>query len=654
MLGWNGRDPRMTEWEQRRLDPSTYRELFNATSDALFVHDVQGRIVQVNARACVMFGFAREQLLGLSVAALSSNEDSYTQERAAEQIRRTMIDGESVFEWRCRQNGGEMFWAEIALRRFEIGALPYLMASIRDIEARKRMEAQLRQSEHRFETIFNSTSTMLAFTERTHGCIIDVNNAWLENMGMSREQALGRTGKDLGLWANPEDRQRVLAMLETAGRACDIEADLVMGGRTFPAQLSVQHVERNGDLYILWEVGDLTERKRAEAEQEQLRSQLLQVQKMESIGRLAGGIAHDFNNILSAILGFGDLALDLLQKDSTAYEFVAEMVRAGERAGELTKQLLAFSRKQVLLPRIVDPAAVMREVEPMLRRLIGEDVHLNLVLDPETSTIRVDTSRLEQVIVNLVVNARDAMPNGGTLTLETTNVEFDDSYLVTHADARTGPHVMIAVSDTGVGMDAVTRARAFEPFFTTKGPGDGTGLGLSTVYGIVKQSGGWVWLYSEPGRGTTFKLYFPHVSGSPTPLERGDVSPPASPRSDTVVLMVEDDPQVRLLVATILGGAGYTVLVAANPLEAIEMEQQYSGEIHVLLTDVVMPHMNGRQLAEKITARRPDARVVFVSGYTENTIIHRGEVDEGVNFLSKPITSNRLLRMLARVLARDR
>jgi two-component system cell cycle sensor histidine kinase/response regulator CckA len=644
----------MNEWEQRRLDPSTYRELFNATSDALFVHDTDGHIVHVNARTCTMFGYSREQLLSLSIDALSSNNEPYTQAHAAEQMRRAMLEGHCVFEWHCRQNGGELFWAEIALRRFDMDARPHVMASIRDIEARKRMEAALRESEQRFETIFNSTSTMLAFTERFSGCIVDVNNAWLQTMGMRREHALGKTGKELGLWADPEDRTRVLTQLALHGRVRDMEADLVMGGRVFPALLSVHHVERNDDRYILWEIGDLTERKRAEAEQEQLRSQLLQVQKMESIGRLAGGIAHDFNNILSAILGFGDLVLEMLPKDATEREYVAEMVLAGERASELTKQLLAFSRKQVLQPRIVDPCAVMRQLEPMLRRLIGEDVNLQLLLDAETGSIRVDASRLEQVIVNLVVNARDAMPKGGTVTLETTNVEFDDSYLVTHADARIGPHVMIAVSDTGVGMDAVTRARAFEPFFTTKDPGAGTGLGLSTVYGIVKQSGGWVWLYSEPGRGTTFKLYFPQSDGAPSPVEHSEPLSPASPRSDTVVLMVEDDPQVRLLVATILGGAGYTVLVAGNPLEAIEMEEQYSGDIHVLLTDVVMPHMNGRQLAEKITARRPNARVVFVSGYTENTIIHRGEVDEGVNFLSKPITSNRLLTMLARVLARER
>jgi two-component system cell cycle sensor histidine kinase/response regulator CckA len=634
------------------MNLETYRELFDATSDALFVHGPDGCVVLVNASACTMFGCTREEALGLSIAELSSSEPPYTQEYAAEHLGRVRAEGERAIEWRCRRRDGTLFWAEIALRPFELDGRPHVMASVRDIDMRKRMEAALGESEKRFETIFNATSTMLAFTERSRGCIIDVNEAWLRTMGMSREQAIGKTGAELGLWANRDDRTRVLAQLDACGRLRDFEADLVMGGRMFPAQLSVQHVERYGERYILWEVSDLTQRKRAEAEQEELRSQLLHAQKMESIGRLAGGIAHDFNNILSAILGFGDLAMVLLTKESIAHEYVAEMVRAGERAGELTKQLLAFSRKQVMQPRIIDPSAVVRGLEPMLRRLLGEDLDLQLEL-AEASTIRVDAAQLEQVIVNLVVNARDAMPEGGTLMLETANVDFDGTYVTTHADAQIGPHVMIAVSDTGVGMDAVTRARAFEPFFTTKAPGQGTGLGLATVYGIIRQSGGWIWLYSEPGRGTTFKLYFPAAGALPTSAVDRE-SPPALPRADTVVLMVEDDPQVRLLVATILGGVGYTVLVAANPLEAMAMSEQYSGEIHVLLTDVVMPTMNGRQLAERIRAQRPNVRVMFVSGYTENTVIHHGEVDAGVNFLSKPITANRLLSMLARVLARER
>ncbi|HVH97246.1 MAG TPA: PAS domain S-box protein [Enhygromyxa sp.] len=628
---------------------SLYRELFDATSDGLFVLEADGRIVLVNARACTMFGFTREQALSLAIGQLSVDEPPYTQAHAMQHIARALAEGKHSVEWLGRHLDGRLFWVEVALRPFELDGRPHVMASVRDIDPRKRMEQALRESERRFETIFNATSTMLAFTERAQGKIIDVNEAWLRKTGLSREQAIGKNGAELGLWANMDDRARVLAQLDAHGRVPEIEVELVMGGRQFPAQLSVQHVQRDGERYILWEVADLTERKRSEAEQEQLRSQLLHAQKLESIGRLAGGVAHDFNNMLSAILGFGDLALMMLPNHSMARDYVAEMVRAGERASELTKQLLAFSRKQVLQPRIVDPVLVVHRLEPLLRRLSGEAVDLQLAL-ATTAAIRADASQLEQAIVNLVVNARDAMPDGGVLTLETANVDFDSAYVASHADANIGPHVMIAVSDTGVGMDAVTRARAFEPFFTTKGPGEGTGLGLASVYGIVKQSGGWVWLYSEPGRGTTFKLYFPAASESPIAELASAPSIATAPRDHTVVLLVEDDSQVRPLIATILSAAGYIVLIAESPREAIELAEQHDGEIHVLLTDVVMPSMNGRQLAERITAQRPSVRVLFISGYTENTVVHRGEVDEGVHFLSKPITATRLLAMLARAL----
>jgi PAS domain S-box-containing protein len=631
------------------LGASAYRDLFDAASEALFVHDVDGTIVLVNERTCAMFRATREEILALSVGDLSSNEPPYTNEGALAQVRRALAEGECRFEWRSRRRNGELFWSEVALRRFELDGRPSVIASVRDIELRKRMEAALRESEERSVKIFNAASTMLAFTERSEGRIIDVNEAWLRTTGLSREQTLGKTGRELGLWAHAPDRDRILGALEAAGHVHETEADLVMGGRKLAARISVQHVDMRGDRYILWEIADLSEKKRAEEEREQLRDQFLQAQKMESVGRLAGGIAHDFNNVLSAILGFGDLATVLLQPGSTVSGYVSQMIRAGERASALTNQLLAFSRKQVLQPRVVDPAAAVRAMEPMLRRLIGEDVELKLELAPTTSPIRVDVSHLEQAIMNLVVNARDAMPDGGTLTLETANVEFDDAYVSTHADVGAGPHVMIAVSDTGVGMDAATRARAFEPFFTTKSAGKGTGLGLSTVYGIVKQSGGWVWLYSEPGRGTTLKVYFPRSAEAVA--EPSDVrAVHLRPATETVVLVVEDDPQVRSLVATILGEGGYTVLVAADPREALELSARHAGDIHLLLTDVVMPHMNGRQLAELVVAARPATRVMYVSGYTENTVIHRGEVDQGVNFLSKPITAARLLGMVARVL----
>ncbi len=636
------------------LGPSAYREIFEGVNEAIFVHDLAGRIVLINARTCAMYGCTREEALRLSIADFSLDESPYGQREAIANIDRARAEGEYAFEWRSRRRDGSLFWTEVALRAFDLDGRPHVMASVRDIDARKHIEASLRASEERFAKIFNATSTMLAFTERAQGRIIDVNEAWLAAAGARRQDVIGKTGTELGLWADAADRGRILEALEERGHVREIEAELVMGGRTLPARISVEYIEMHGERYLLWELGDLSEHKRAERDQEHLRTQLLQSQKMESIGQLAGGIAHDFNNILSTILGFGDLVIRTLPAGSKEATYVAEIVRAGERASELTKQILAFSRKQVMQPRVVDPVEVLRGMEAMLRRLIGEHIALELALAPATSPIRVDVSHLEQAIMNLVVNARDAMPDGGTLTLETANVDFDGSYASTHADALIGPHVMIAVSDTGLGMDAATRARAFEPFFTTKGPARGTGLGLSTVYGIVKQSGGWVWLYSEPGRGTTFKLYFPRSGQS------GDALEPLSdaawshvrPQVDTIVLMVEDDPQVRLLVATILGGAGYTVLVAGDPREALEMSGSYAGDIDLLLTDVVMPHMSGRQLADKITAARPNTRVMYVSGYTENTIVHHGEVDEGVNFLSKPITSSRLLGMVARVLAR--
>jgi PAS domain S-box-containing protein len=631
------------------LEGSAYRELFEGASEALFVHEVDGTILLVNERTCAMFGAARDEILALNIGDLSSNEPPYTNEGAVAQVRRALAEGECRFEWLSRRRNGELFWSEVALRRFELAGRECVLASVRDIELRKRMEAALRESEERSVTIFNAASTMLAFTERSEGRIIDVNEAWLRTTGLRRDEAIGKTGRQLGLWAHPHDRDRILGVLEAKGRVHEVEAELVMGGRTRPARISVQHVDMHGDLYFLWEIADLSEKKRTEEEREQLRDQFLQAQKMESVGRLAGGIAHDFNNVLSAILGFGDLATALLQPGSTASEYVGQMMRAGERASELTNQLLAFSRKQVLQPRVVDPPSAIRSMEPMLRRIIGEDLELKIDLSRATHPIRVDVSHLEQAIMNLVVNARDAMPDGGTLTLETGNVEFDDAYVSAHAEVSPGPHVMIAVSDTGVGMDAATRARAFEPFFTTKGPGKGTGLGLSTVYGIVKQSGGWVWLYSEPGRGTTFKIYFPR-SPDAVVAPSDVLMVPVGPTEETSVLVVEDDAQVRSLVETVLGQAGYTVLVAADPRAALELAERHAGPIHLLLTDVVMPHMNGRQLAERVLAARPETRVMYVSGYTENTVIHRGEVDQGVNFLSKPITAARLLGMVARVL----
>ncbi len=385
------------------------------------------------------------------------------------------------------------------------------------------------------------------------------------------------------------------------------------------------------------------------AERKRLEEQLLQAQKMETIGRLAGGIAHDFNNLLTAIIGYSSILLRHCSQDHPLRAEIEEIEKAGQRAAALTSQLLSFSRKQVLQPRVVDLNSVVTNLERMLRRLIGEDVELVTVLKPELGRVRVDPGQIEQVIMNLAVNARDAMPAGGKLTIETDNVELDEHYAREHVSVRPGPYVMLAVSDTGCGMDKETQAHIFEPFFTTKERGKGTGLGLATVYGIVKQSGGNIWVYSEPGQGTTFKLYFPCVAGQAEMLTQKTESV-SQLRGTETILLVEDDQQVQSLAARVLREQGYKVLETSNGKEALHLAAHYLAEIHLVLTDVVMPGMSGRVLVDHLKSLRPELRVLYLSGYTDDTIVHHRVLDPGASFLQKPFTPQGLARKVREVL----
>jgi diguanylate cyclase (GGDEF)-like protein len=395
--------------------------------------------------------------------------------------------------------------------------------------------------------------------------------------------------------------------------------------------------------------GDMTERKRAREALRQSEEQLRQSQKMEAVGRLAGGVAHDFNNLLTAITGYSQLALNGLGDRDPVRKDIEEIRKAADRAASLTHQLLAFSRRQVLEPKVLDLNAVVADMETMLRRLIGEDIDLISILDPAAGQVTADPGQLEQVLLNLAVNARDAMPQGGKLVIETANAELDEAYAARHVAVRPGPYVMLAVSDTGHGMDAETRARVFEPFFTTKEPGKGTGLGLSTVYGIVKQSGGHIWVYSEPEHGTTFKIYLPRVEdAAETPVPHAQPLTPAG--GAETILLVEDDGGVRSLARRVLESKGYRVLEARQGDEALAISAWYDGPIALMLTDLVMPGKGGRELARCFASVRPDMRVLYMSGYTDNAIFQQQVFDPGTAFLSKPFTPDELARKVREVL----
>ena len=538
---------------------------------------------------------------------------------------------------------------EAIVEGLETGADDYLVKpfSVRELLTRVRSQldaahtrtSALRASETRFRRLAESGIIGISIADES-GRILEANEAFLRLTGYSREDLLGGTldwahltapnGRELGAGNSPGP--------DRVGRSWEREY-LRKDGSRVPVLVAVAPLEGSESMSLSL---DLSERKRLE-------EQFRQAQKMEAVGRLAGGIAHDFNNLLSVILSYAVMIEGELQPDEPLRADVAEIRTAGLRATELTKQLLAFSRQQVLDARVLDLNQTVSAMEKMLRRLLGADVELTVLPASGLWSVKADAGQIEQIVMNLAVNARDAMPRGGKLTIETANVELDEDYASAHHDVAPGSYVMFAVTDTGIGIDKDTVARIFEPFFTTKEKGKGTGLGLATVFGIVKQSGGHIWVYSEPGTGTTFKVYFPRVTGA---AETRTSERPGfdSGRGNETILLVEDDDQVRALARNILRRNGYVVLEAPNGGEALLICEQYGSKINLLLTDVILPRMSGRQLAERLTPMRPEMKVLFMSGYTDDAILQHGVLDSGVAYLQKPLTPASLTRKVWGVL----
>ena len=510
-------------------------------------------------------------------------------------------------------------------------------------EGRRHADEALRQTEERYRDLVENARDII-YEHDLNGNYTSSNKAGEQITGYSREETLELNIADT---LAPEYLEKAKEMVrrKLAGEPVTAyELQLIAkDGSRIAVEVNTRLVFKDGlPVGVQGIARDVTARKLLE-------EQLRQSQKLEAVGQLAGGVAHDFNNLLTVIGGYTGMLLHRLPPEDPQYRSLNEIKEASNRAAALTRQLLAFSRKQVLQPRVFALNTVVDDLEKMLRRMIGEDIRFSTNLRAKSGNVKADPSQIEQVIMNLVVNARDAMPSGGTLTIETDNVELDESYARQHISVVAGSYVLLAVSDSGTGMDEQTKKHIFEPFFTTKESGKGTGLGLSMVYGIVKQSGGNIWVYSEPGTGTTFKIYLPRVV-EPAQEYKQDETASQLPKATETVLLVEDSEMVRNLAKEILETTGYRVIVAASGSEALLVCEQFKETIHLLLTDVVMPGMSGQELGNRLVAQHPQMRVLCMSGYTADTIIHRGVLNEGMNFIEKPFTPDSLAQKVRQVL----
>lgn len=628
------------EWEDQ-----SYRLLFENSPQPMWLYDYETlAFLAVNDAAIFHYGYSRAEFLSMTIKDIRDPADIPDLIRATTGVFGMILRESRI--WRHRKKDGTFILVEIAANDHIWNGRRARLVLVTDVTARVQTESKLLESERRQEAAIRASAQIL-FDWDLKSNDIAYAGSLQEKLGYAAFELSGGITRFTEL-VHSEDR---VAFQKEVERVLDTHDPLSFefrvqkkdGGYLYFDSQGHFIQDENGNWRLIGFLTDVTSRRLLEA-------QFIQAQKMEAVGHLAGGVAHDFNNILGVILGYTAL-LEAQPLSPRTFEYVAEIDQAAKRAAVLTRQLLAFGRKQVLDLRVLNLNSVLEGLEAMLRRLSTKDIELVFFKSPELGNVRLDQTQMEQVIMNLVINARDATPKGGKITVETTNVVLDSEYCRLHPGVKPGPYVMLTVSDTGTGMDSVTLSRVFEPFFTTKNRDRGTGLGLAMVHGTVRQSGGHIWVYSEPGEGAVFKLYFPRVDEQVEPAV--EETPQKNLAGSETVLVTEDEESYRKLVVRLLQEQGYKLLSASNGADALEVARNFPGVIHLLLTDAVLPKLDGRKLAEELAKTRPTIKVLYMSGYTSNVVVHHGMLDPGIEFLHKPFTRNRLLGKMRALLDSD-
>jgi two-component system, cell cycle sensor histidine kinase and response regulator CckA len=647
--------------EALRQSEEKYRRITENISDTVWIMDLNLKNIYVSPSV--------ERLLGEPVAvninktmeqrfppdSLDRIYSIFAEELEKEKDPSIDKNRTRVIEAKQYRADGSIIWISmnISFIRDENGTPTGIQGVTRDINDRKKAEEALLESEQRYREIFNATSEAIFIDDAYTGRVLDVNEPMLRMYGYnSKEEVLAGNVGDLRANQYPytEEEAKKITMAAVAGKKQQFEwMAKKKNGELFPVEVTLSRSLIRGQERLLAVVRDITRRKQEEQEREKLQSQFVQSQKMESIGRLAGGVAHDYNNMLVVIIGYAELAMEKIGPNDPLYAYFEEILIAAQRSTEITRQLLTFARKQTINPRMLDLNRTVESMLKMLRRLIGEDINLVWFPKPHLWRVKMDTAQLDQILVNLCVNARDAIAGVGKIIIETDNITLDEDYCADHPGIVPGDFAMIAISDDGCGMDKSTLNNIFEPFFTTKDVGQGTGLGLATVYGIIKQNKGLINVYSEPDKGTTFKIYLPrHAMETMEMIIEKDEKMPTSPVE--TVMVVEDEPAIMKMSKMMLQMLGYRVLAASTPAEAIQLTQENFNLIHLLITDVVMPEMSGCDLADQLQSINPGIKVLFMSGYPANVIAHHGLLDKNMHFIQKPFSKNEIAAKIRKVL----